>query len=319
MTATLALMLGAWASCQHSAAADFSIDIRDDRIRIEHDGRPVAEYVFRDPVITRPYFANLCSPTGLRLTRNHPPINGQDRMDHPEYHPGLWLAFGDLSGSDNWRLKAPVQHERFVNEPSINDGRVRFTVQNRYQDDHGESTRCREVTDYTLRETTCGMLLTWDTTFSNDKPFWFGDQEEMGLGLRLATPLRVEQGGPDPAPAGTGEIIDNRGRKNAEQIWGNPCQWIDYRGELGAQPAGVALFCHPTNFRESRMHARDYGFVCANPFALAAFNAGQPSRVEVSPGETLRLRYGVLLHSGKALTPGELEQAYDDYCRRASP
>ncbi|MCO6046227.1 PmoA family protein [Aeoliella sp. ICT_H6.2] len=320
---TLTIVLAVWAllggAAPQSGAKRFAVEQRPGAVLILLGDKPIAKYVYQDPEISRPHFANLCSTNGKRLTRNHPPIEGRDRMDHPEYHPGLWLAFGDLSGTDNWRLKAPVLHERFVQNPQIEDGKVTFEVENLYVSDEGESTICREQARYTLRHTNAGILLTWDSTFTSDEAFWFGDQEEMGLGLRMATPLRVEQGGPDPAPKGSGEIVDNQGRKNAQQIWGKTARWIDYRGQLDGEPAGVALFCHPKNFRATRMHARDYGYVAANPFALAAFDAGEASRVTVSPGESLRLRYGVLLHSGATLSQEQLEHVYREYCQVAEP
>lgn len=297
------------------AADGLGVTREDGRLEISLNGQPLTTYTYRDPEISRPYFSNLHSPTGVRLTRRHPPVAGQDRMDHPDYHPGLWLAFGDLSGADNWRLKAAVRHERFTQQPSVQHGVLRWRLENQYLDSSGQQTLCRGDASYTLREAPQGVLLTWDTKLTSDAPFTFGDQEEMGLGLRMATPLRVEQGGPDPAPPGTGEIIDNQARKNAQQIWGKVCQWIDYRGQVQGAPAGVALFCHPDNPRPTRMHARDYGYVCANPFAIAAFDAGPPATVTVAPGEVFRLRYGVLLHSGQNLSQDELADAYDNYCK----
>ena len=41
----------------------------------------------------------------MQVTRHHPPIEGQDRVDHGTFHPGIWMAFGDISGSDYWRLE----------------------------------------------------------------------------------------------------------------------------------------------------------------------------------------------------------------------
>jgi hypothetical protein len=41
------------------------------------------------------------------------------------------------------------------------------------------------------------------------------------------------------------------------------------------------------------MHARDYGVLVANPFGRNAFTKGEVSRLEVRPGEKLRLRFGV--------------------------
>ena len=62
----------------------------------------------------------------------------------------------------------------------------------------------------------------------------------------------------------------------------------------------MTIFCHPENFRPSWFHARDYGLLAANPFGRAAFNKGEPSKVVVKPGESLRLRYGMLVHAGAA-------------------
>lgn len=276
------------------------------------DGARVAEYVYVDDSIPRPYFTRLHSPQGVQVTRNHPPVVGQDSMDHPEFHPGVWLAFGDLNGADNWRLKARVEHVRFVQRAKTENGVLSFATENRYLDSVGEVV-CQSRTRHTLEQASLGLLVTYDVTFYGDASFTFGDQEEMGLGFRVATPLRVEATGPDPAMPGTGAMIADGGRQGSQAIWGQPAAWLDYRGQINGEPAGLALFCHPGNFRPSRMHARDYGFVCANPFALAAFDAGESSRVTVKPAQSLRLRYAVLCHSGKELTPGELEAAYHRY------
>jgi hypothetical protein len=57
-----------------------------------------------------------------------------------------------------------------------------------------------------------GYLLRWQSTFrSSDHAFTFGDQEEMGLGLRVATPLMVTKGG---------TIVNNEGRRNEAEVWG---------------------------------------------------------------------------------------------------
>lgn len=295
------------------AAGGWSAEDADGSLRLSWGGKPLARYVYDDPAIPRPYFADLCTPSGVQVTRNHPPVAGQDRMDHPEFHPGVWLAFGDLSGADNWRLKAKVKHHSFSSQPTAEaDGAAEFTAENHYLDADGnligKSKAC-----HTLTVTPIGLLVTYDESFSSDKEFFFGDQEEMGFGVRLATPLRVEKAGPDPASPGTGEILADGGRHGSAEIWGQPAKWLDYRGRLDGEPAGMALFCHPDNFRPSRMHARDYGFVCANPFATAAFKAGAPSRTVVSAGESLRLRYAVLCHSGEPLTVSQLDRAYERY------
>ena len=52
---------------------------------------------------------------------------------------------------------------------------------------------CEEVCTYTFQVRPAGYLILWDSTFeSNRSGLYFGDQEEMGLGVRVATPLMVK-------------------------------------------------------------------------------------------------------------------------------
>jgi hypothetical protein len=283
------------------------------KVLIAVDGRPVATYVHEDPKITRPYFAHVHSPSGVQVTRNYPPVEGQDLMDHPLFHPGIWLAFGDVSGSDYWRLKAAVVHDSFVEPPTGGSGEGRFAVRNRYIDQQDDmKTVCEETCRYRFLVRPEGYLLTWDSTFSSDEPFYFGDQEEMGLGIRVATPIRVEKG-KDSLPDGNGTMVDAEGRRNEAEIKGQSSAWCDYSGTLDGRRVGMTLMCHPDNFRPSWFHARDYGFLEANPFGRAAFRKGEKSKVEVKPGQTLRLRYGILIHSGPEGGQSDRAAAYRDY------
>jgi hypothetical protein len=50
----------------------------------------------------------LRAPSGVAVTRHHPPIAGSDATDHDTMHPGVWLAFGDLNAQDFWRNKARI-------------------------------------------------------------------------------------------------------------------------------------------------------------------------------------------------------------------
>ncbi|QDU90437.1 hypothetical protein Pla175_38410 [Pirellulimonas nuda] len=301
------------------AGAQLSAEVRDGAIELRDGAEPVADYVYNDAEIPRPYFANLHGRGGVGVSRNHPPIEGEDEADHPSFHPGLWLAFGDLSGADNWRLQAKVVHARFLQAPTTRKAWIGFAVENLYLSaDDPPQVICKERCRYELQPMPNGYLLTLDSTFYGDQAFSFGDQEEMGLGVRVATPLRVETKTAG-LPAATGVILDSQGRRNAAEVWGKASKWVDYRGKVDGVSAGIAIFCHPQNFRPTRFHARDYGFIAANPFADAAFHIGPPRRTVVNPGASLRLRYGVLLHSREALSPDTLESRYEDYVQAAAP
>src|SRR6185503_4262357 len=66
------------------------------RITVAIDGLPVTVYCYQDDKITRPFFAHVRAPSGVQVTRHHPPIEGQDIMDHDTFHPGIWMSFGDI-------------------------------------------------------------------------------------------------------------------------------------------------------------------------------------------------------------------------------
>jgi len=80
-------------------------------------------------------------------------------------------------------------------------------------------------------------------------------------------------------------------------VRGTRAAWCDYGGPIDGRRAGLVLMPHPENFRRSWYHARDYGFIAANPFGRNALTGGEKSRVDVAPGGNLRQRFGVLIYS----------------------
>ena len=285
-------------------AADFAVQQKSECVIITDGGRPVATYVFRDDQIWRPYFAHVHAPGGIQVTRNHPPLPNVDATDHDTMHPGVWLAFGDLSGQDFWRNKARIEHERFSEPPAVREGQVTFTAENSLQAADGGEI-CKQTSRLTLAARPAGYLLIWEATFrSEHREIVFGDQEEMGLGIRVATPIAVKQGG---------TIVDALGRRNEREVWGNSADWCDYSGTVDGQHVGITTMCDPRNFRPSWLHPRDYGALVVNPFGQQAFHKGPASKVVVKPGEAFRLRYGVLLHAGPPDAPPDLKAAYADF------
>ncbi|HEX3727079.1 MAG TPA: DUF6807 family protein [Pirellulales bacterium] len=275
--------------CQSVAAqGEISFATHDDRLTITVGGEPFAVYAWRDGQVRRPYFAHLHAPGRLQVTRNFPPREGQDAPDHATMHPGLWLAFGDISAGDFWRNQASVEHVEFVEKP-LADGRGGgFAVRNRYVAD-GKPI-CDELCRIHIEPQKGATLLSWDSQFSGSDNFYFGDQEEMGLGVRVATALAVKNGG---------RIVNSDGLENEAQVWGKPANWCNYGGAISGRQAGVLLMADPRNFRRSWFHARDYGLLVANPFGQKAFTGGLASQVTVSKGDTLRLRFAVLFHAGE--------------------
>ena len=317
-TLVTCLLLGfALPVCATSSAAAVDFDTsHPGQVMVQIDRQPVATFVWDDPEIPRPYFCGLKTQEGQQVTRNHPPMDGKDVADHPTFHPGLWLAFGDISGCDYWRNKARVECMADTVKTNARTGSGTIQAAFRYLDEKQPAeTVCVEKLRCTFVVRPEGYLLLWDSTFTGDKAFSFGDQEEMGLGVRVATSMRAERRERGTIPPGTGTIRDAEGRINGEQVWGNASKWCDYRGTVDGKSVGVTLLCHPENFRPSWFHARDYGLLAANAFGRHTFHKGEPSKVTVEPGQSLRLRYGVFVYREPDSEPVDLEAVYQDYLK----
>ena len=270
----------------------FTVEEEDDRLLVSLQDHAVAQFVFRDEKILRPYFANLHTPHGLQVTRNHPPIDGTDAIDHDTMHPGVWLGFGDISGNDYWRNKSRIAHLRFTEPPSAKGDKLSFATESQLLTSDGQPL-CRLICRFTLASRPSGWLLIWDATFHADKSdFAIGDQEEMGFGARVATSMTEKNGG---------RIVNSVGLKTAAKTWGQPAKWCDYAGTVGDLAGGITLMAAPSNFRESWWHNRDYGVFVANPFGRAAMQQGERSVVTVKRGESLRIIFGALMHDGNTI------------------
>jgi hypothetical protein len=289
IAALLCSFLGGWLA---TAAADqpaVTFEKGQGDLSIKIGDGAFASYRYEDGQTTRPFLENVHAPDGTQVTRNQPLRPREDLTDHPSFHPGIWLAFGDVSGADFWRNRDRIRHAGFVEEPRGGPGWGRFAVQNHYES--GGRTIAAEITRITIRVRRPGYLLLWDSTLKpTDGSLVFGDQEEMGLGIRVATPLAVVKGG---------RITNSDGLFDEAHVWGKPADWCAYAGTIQGHRAGVVLLPHPGNFRRSWFHARDYGLLVANPFGRNAFTKGEPSRVVVKNGDALRLRFGVLVFNGE--------------------
>ena len=294
-------MVFVFAATTTSPAAHFTFEQRPDRLIITHDSKTVAHFVFADTNILRPYFAHVHTPDGIQVTRSHPPVAGVDPVDHPTMHPGIWLAFGDLSGQDFWRNKATIRHEKFTITPETFKDQLTFATESSLVSTNGEPLAKLNST-FILISAPGGYLLSWRALFEPViEKFTFGDQEEMGFGARVATPLSEKNGG---------TVKNSDGIIGAKNAWGKTASWCDYSGTLSNRLVGITVMADPKNFRPSWFHSRDYGLVVANPFGRKAFTKGEPSSILVKQGEISILRFAAFIHSSPTNQPPDLNAVY---------
>lgn len=283
-------MISVDAEADEKSQPRFSVVEKSDRLTIQLGAQSVADFVYRDERIHRPYFAHVRTSGGVQVTRSHPPVEGTDATDHDTMHPGIWLAFGDICGVDFWRNKGHIEHLRFVKLPMAIDDRITFATESILR---GEDRRelCRLISHFTLLDRPEGWLLSWQASFrSEDIELVFGDQEEMGFGARVATPLTEKN---------NGLISSSTGLTSAAKTWGQPADWCDYSGMIGNQRVGITLMSGTSNFRHSWWHNRDYGVFVANPFGRRAMNQGERSEVKVKPGQVFQIRFAACIHDAQ--------------------
>lgn len=287
-----------------------------DRVDVQIGERTVATYVYADPAVPRPYFCNILTIEGSRVTRNHPPdpIANKDNDDHQTYHLGLWLAFGDMNGNDYWRNKARIRHVSLRELPGSAPNTGRFSVVNVYESmESPGASICEETCVYTIHAEDAAYYIICESAFrALDGDLAFGDQEEMGFGVRLNTPLTVT--------FGDGTLLNSAGAANEKGTWGKTADWCAGMGHVGGRLVGAMLMPDPRNFRPSWFHSRDYGLIVANPFARKAMTAPDdeqvpPDSTRVSIGKPLRLGFALCVFERPATdTPG-LTGFYDTYLK----
>ncbi len=292
-----------------SAVGEVSFEKKDGHLEINVDGQLFAYYVWDDPATTRPYFKEIHAAGGeVRITRNHPPGPG-DFDDHQTYHPGLWWGFGDVGGNDYWRMKARIIGGDFIGEPIGGEDRGFFAVRNRLLANGSDETFCEQISHYVILQRPQGILILCETALRrNSGDFWLGDQEEMGLALRVATPIAM-------ASNKGGRILNSNGSVNLEEIRTRQSDWCDYSGPIAGRHGGMMVMNDPDNFRRPWWHAVDTGLLVANPLGESELNGRgkQRENVLVRARKYFWLRYGVLVHLEDDAASFDPEDAYRDF------
>lgn len=101
----------------------------------------------------------------------------------------------------------------------------------------------------------------------------------------------------DPALAVTsgGTMINAEGETGEKGTFGKASPWIDCYGKRGDKIEGMAIMQHPSNnWYPSPWFTRDYGFFSPTPMYWPA----DDKATVMKKGETIKLKYRVLVHAG---------------------
>lgn len=258
----------------------------------------------------KPILWPLVGPGGEEMTRGFPmqEATADETSDHP-HHRSVWLGHGEVNGCDFWLEEGPhgrVVHRQFEETTGGETATIVALSDWIAPDDAVLLHERREMVFAAAGNDVRWIDFDIELT-AGDEPVTFGDTKEGTFALRVAGWLKVEA-----EPGGT--IENSRGQQN-ESAWGQPAEWVDYWAERDGEPVGIAIFNHPESFRfPTRWHVRSYGLFGANPVGVHGFgDRDEPSgEFTLEPGESLRLRYRVLLHRGEARS-AQIEACWQEY------
>jgi hypothetical protein len=256
---------------------------------VRYDNQPVLTYRLHDN-LKYPYFAPLMGPaSGLSLVT-------ESALPYP-HHRGLWLGCEPLMGGDYWGhgplSEGQIRSTGFSLDAEGRDGEVRFSQTCEWVREGAESPlqdeRHFKITapSAELRMVDCQLRITARTDVQIDKA------KHSFFAVRAA---------PDISPTYGGTLVNAAGQEGAAGTYGNPSPWCSYFGPRKQRPdvvEGITIMNHPENFGgDCPWFTRDYGHLSPQPFVF------RKEPLQLPRGDTLNLRYRVVLHRGNPFVAG---------------
>lgn len=321
-TATILLGLTILFGNQFATAHEgFSISCESDKVTIEHNGKLVTNYLYRDNAAKKPYFWPVIGPTGKRMTRAFPMemVEGEHH-DHP-HHRSVWFGHQGVAGTDTWLEEASKNHKgekqkaflttlgstahKAFTEISANQDQAVIRSSNDYLDSQGKPLMADERTMvFQLSEDK--LILDFDITLiAKYGDVELEDKKDAGLNVRIPTTMTLKNG--------TGNIINSEGIRDGE-TWSKKAAWVDYHGPVEGEHLGIAMFNHPSSFRHpTRWHVRDYGLFTANAFGMKSLDESDESGTfTLKKDENVELRHRIIFHKGNNVD-AKIAEAFKAY------
>ncbi len=321
-----AWLLALGTTALHGAEA-VELKRQGDHIDVLTGGKPFTTYYFGSES-PKPYLHPLRSATGTIVTRGWPMVKSipGESHDHP-HHRAMFLAHGDINGVDFWGEGEPSRasqtaHGQFYSSEELPKGR---TVFRKLDEAAGSAIRAEfdlvgpdgkvmgeETQEYAFsgdestRTVDCAFTLT-----ASHVPLKMGDTKEGTFAIRVVKALE----------APSGHMLNSESKVGEKEIWGKRADWVDYSGTVAGEKLGIAIFDNPGNIKHpTYWHARAYGLFAVNPFGEHDFY-NDPKRdgsVTIPAGQSLTLRYRVLIHYGDA-SEAKIADKYEEYAHYTPP
>lgn len=268
--------------CGASRAAGGGMELRveqvADRLRVLSGEELLTEYRFAEDQ-KYPYFYPLNGP------RSGQSVTTESSEPYPHHH-SLFFGADFVNGGNYWqegleRGRIDARETRIVRA----SGPVVEFAQTSYWVRPGAEPPFRdERTIRVQRPDRDRFTIDFDITLHALMDVHIRKSNHSLFAARMAPGLSVDSGG---------TLVNSRGSEDAEGTFGEEAEWADFHGSRGGVVEGLAILNHPDNrWSPPPWFTRDYGFFSPTPFEW--LEDGH----RMAEGETLRLRYRVVVHGG---------------------
>lgn len=277
-------------------------------LTLQHQGKVVWSLNV-DPRMPKSHFHPLATVDGEVLTAFEP-------SDHP-WHRGLWWSWKYINGINYWEENPKT---------GTSDG---ITTLTGAELDAGDDFEARAELRFSYHPPSKPPAMTEVRRLEISKPDdhgtytidWVSTFTVGAETIKLDRTPPPSRGGPDfggyaglslrfPKDLEGWAFRSSEGIQNAAQGHGRPARWVDFSGPK----AGIAILDHPGNSR----HPQPW-YVSDKP-SLLFFNPSIlfDDPLELAAGETLTLRYRVLVHS-KPMAAEKIEESWRGFAHPTQP
>ena len=289
----------------------------------------------------KPILYPLQTAKGTVVTRSYPVAKiAGERTDHP-HHVSVWFNYGNINGVDFWNNSGGRNSEkmgtiRHQAVKAIRNGKAKaeLDVTMDWIMPNGSKILQQDETIIFRSGKDLRVIDRIITLTAQKETVVFGDSKEGALGIRVARSLEEpstqpliftdEQGNPTKVAVldntgVAGVYLSSEGQVGEKNSWGKKAKWMSLSGNVRGEDVVLAILDHPKNpLYPTYWHNRGYGLFAANPFGAKEFTRGATVlNYTLSPGQSTKMRFRVLLHSGK-LTAEQTEALYQQFLREVA-
>jgi len=295
--AALLVVAAALSFAAHAAPQSVTATLEADQVVVAVDGKTFTCYKFA-PTQKYPYFWPVNGPASGES------VTTESSEPYPHHH-SLFFGCDRVNGGNYWQ-DVNARGQIVSQGPKIIDAsgaRVTFSDECLWQQP-GQEPVLRDRRHITVTAPSDALrLIDFAITLEPLTDVRIDKTNHSLFSARVVPELCVKSGG---------TLINAEGGSTEKGTWGVASPWCDYAGTRDGVAEGIAILQHPGNrWFPSKWFTRDYGFFSPTPMFWL-----EGDRLDLAKGESLALRYRVVVHTGDAKA-AQIGQRFEEYKKTA--